>query len=110
MGFPIPPASVKRYWGPAETRPHQADRRRTTIALYRIECIIDELVGKDFNRVKVARGRIGRFMYIHTGTDHAKKLRGDLFAAETASTAIHIARKREWTQIRLYQCDEIPLT
>ncbi|MBP9757518.1 MAG: hypothetical protein KBD06_02870 [Candidatus Pacebacteria bacterium] len=86
------------------------DRRRHTLALYRIACVIDERAGKDENEIDVVRGRVGRFMYILTGSDAAKKLHSDIFGAESVPVAIDAARKREWRNIRLYQCEEVPLT
>ena len=87
----------------------RADRRRETLALYRITCVIDELKSKDVNTVEVVRGLVGRFMYILTGADEDKKLHEDIFGAESVSVAIDRARKRRWSNIRLYQCTEVPL-
>ena len=85
----------------------KADRRRTTEALYRIECIIDELNDKDSEPLPVVRGRRTRGLFLHTGT-LAKKMCSSLFAAESVPDAIETARKREWQNIRLYQCEEVP--
>lgn len=86
------------------------DRRRHTLALYHIACIIDERTGKDENELDAIRGRAGRYTYIITGTDRDKKMRDSFFVAESVSAAIKNARSREWLSIRLYQCKEIPLT
>lgn len=84
------------------------DTRRQTKALYRIECVIDELADKDSEPLPLVRGRLTRGVFILTGKLQ-KKLHDDVFAAESAHAATSIARRRNWTNIRLYQCAEVPL-
>jgi hypothetical protein len=85
------------------------DPRRTSTALYRIECLIDELDDKDSMPLTVVRGRVNRGLFMQTGTDGMHG-RDTIFAAESASAAREAARARGWNKIRLYQCVQVPLT
>ena len=87
----------------------RCDPKRHTVALYRIACLIDELGDKDSEPLKVVRGSSARGLFLQTGSVE-KKNRDTFFAAEGAFDAIATARARKWDNIRLYQCEEIPLT
>lgn len=87
----------------------KCDPRRTTTAIYRIECLIDELGDKDTDPLPIVRGRATRGIFILTGSKD-KKSCDDVFAAEGAFDAIGNARARTWTKIRLYQAEEVDLS
>jgi hypothetical protein len=78
-------------------------------ALYRIECLVDELGdGKDYPRLNVVSGRPGEFQYLVTG-QNGKLLQQVFFTAPTPQAARHSAQVMGWKKIRLYQCERISL-